>query len=99
MQQDRVENLNTIIASTFVKSGEMFSVADIAHFLDVNHATAAKYLDDLMEEGRLSRYKAKTQSKNGASWVYSKKATGFISRKIRKHTDEELGICRQSTGI
>ena len=88
IQQDRADNLEAILRSTLVKSGEKFSIATMADYLGVAHGSAAKYLDDLMEMSKLSV----SYTKNG-SLEYSRKATGFISIKIRKHTDEELGIC------
>ena len=92
IQQDRADNLEAILRSPLVKSGERFSIATMADYLGVAHGSAAKYLDDLMEMSKLSRTVAKNNRNNGSTYEYSRKATGFISLKIRKHTDYELGI-------
>jgi len=92
------EQQEKILASHFIKNREEFSVADIAQWLGIHHAIAARYLNELADGAQIARRVADAEyvkiSGHGphGTHVYSRKPTAFARMRIRKHTDEQLGI-------
>ena len=81
------EQQEKILASHFIKNREEFSVADIAQWLGIHHAIAARYLNELADGAQIAR-----RNKNSGEIAFSKKAPALLTKAWRFHTDEQLGI-------
>jgi Fic family protein len=81
------EQQEKILASHFIKNREEFSVADIAQWLGIHHAIAARYLNELADGAQIAR-----RNKNSGEIAFSKKAPALLTKAWRFRTDEQLGI-------
>jgi len=96
MEQYRTDNLNRILTSTLVTSGDPFTVADMVVYLSrtaevIPHGIVAGYLGDLYNSGNLSMRAAKPGAKSGAK-VYSRKPSQALRMKWRTRTNAFLEI-------
>jgi Fic family protein len=90
--QFKAENQAKILASHFIKNREEFSVADIAQWLGIHHAIAARYLSELADGAQIAR-----RNKNSGEIAFSKKAPALLTKAWRLRTDAELGIISERT--
>jgi len=85
--ESRLQHMDKILSSHFVKNREDFSVADIAAYLGLNHSIARRYLESLVDGNKLQ-----CRLNAAGHYVYNRKPPSLLRMPWRKKTNQELGI-------